>query len=124
MPEPPSHTGCQTGRRGNRRILRGGNERARAPRQPASGHCARCAGTARSTPLPTRPLGAIVSGHMITRRGFLGGSVVLLAAPRAAEAQQAGKIYRLGLLSLTPTPNLMEAWRQGLRELGWIEGQN
>jgi len=61
---------------------------------------------------------------MISRRGFVGGSVALLTAPRAAGAQQAEKVYRLGLLSLTPTPNLMEAWRQGLRELGWIEGEN
>jgi len=40
--------------------------------------------------LPTRPHGAIVSRYMISRRGFLGGSVALLAAPLAVEAQQAG----------------------------------
>ena len=61
---------------------------------------------------------------MIPRRAFVTGSIALLAAPLAANAQQAGRIYRLGLLSVTPTPHLMEAWRQGLRDHGWIEGQN
>ena len=37
--------------------------------------------------LPTRPHGAIVSGHMISRRGFLAGSVALLAPSLVAEAQ-------------------------------------
>ena len=60
----------------------------------------------------------------MNRRAFVIGLGAVLAAPPAAEAQQAEKVYRLGLLSLTPTPNLMEAWRQGLRELGWIEGEN
>lgn len=41
----------------------------------------------RTGPLPTRPLGTIVSGHMISRRGFVAGSVTLLAAPLAAAAQ-------------------------------------
>jgi putative ABC transport system substrate-binding protein len=65
---------------------------------------------------------------MTTRRGFLGilaGG--LLAAPRAADAQPAGKLYRIGYLSagsVTGNPRLLEAFRQGLRELGWVEGQN
>ena len=33
------------------------------------------------------------------RRAFLAGSAALLAAPLAAEAQQAGKIYRIGFLT-------------------------
>src|SRR5499426_1693797 len=51
----------------------------------------------------------------------------LLAAPLAADAQQAGKVPRIGLLSLTSRsdrPPLLDAFRQSLRELGWIEGQN
>ena len=62
------------------------------------------------------------------RRAFLqtlGGG--LLAAPLAAEAQSAGKVYRIGRLSPlsaeTDVPNLA-AFRKGLRELGWIEGQH
>jgi putative tryptophan/tyrosine transport system substrate-binding protein len=51
----------------------------------------------------------------------------LLVAPLTAEAQQATKVHRIGRLSSgSPTelnPNL-EAFRQGLRELGYVEGQN
>jgi ABC-type uncharacterized transport system substrate-binding protein len=63
-----------------------------------------------------------------TRRRFLvvlaGG---LLAAPRVADAQPTGKVYRVGYLtagSLTANPRVLEALRQRLHELGWIEGQN
>jgi putative ABC transport system substrate-binding protein len=65
-----------------------------------------------------------------TRRAFLrtlaGG---LLAAPLVADAQQpAGKVYRLGYLSVGSGTSTylrpVEAFRQGLRELGWVEGQN
>jgi putative tryptophan/tyrosine transport system substrate-binding protein len=49
----------------------------------------------------------------------------LLAAPLAAGAQQAGKVYRIGLLRNGPPPEtFMEGLRRGLRELGYIEGQN
>jgi len=51
----------------------------------------------------------------------------LLAAPLAADAQQAGKVPRIGFLSVTSPsdrPSLLDAFRQGLRELGWVEGQN
>jgi putative ABC transport system substrate-binding protein len=61
------------------------------------------------------------------RRTFLAGAgAVLLAAPRAA-AQSAGKVYRVGYLtagSVTANPLVLEAFRQGLRDLGWVEGQN
>jgi len=50
----------------------------------------------------------------------------LLAAPLAAEAQQAAKIPRIGYLApnLAATPQLPEAFRQGLRDLGYVEGRN
>jgi ABC-type uncharacterized transport system substrate-binding protein len=51
----------------------------------------------------------------------------LLTAPLAAEAQPAGKVPRLGFIGNTdPTTQSLslEAFRQGLRDLGWIEGQN
>ena len=35
-----------------------------------------------------------------------------------------GRIYRIGTLWNTPTPRTEDALRQGLREFGWIEGQN
>jgi putative tryptophan/tyrosine transport system substrate-binding protein len=44
-----------------------------------------------------------------------------------AEAQPPGKVWRIGMLEATP-PALnaayLEAFRQGLRELGYVEGQN
>jgi putative ABC transport system substrate-binding protein len=50
----------------------------------------------------------------------------LLTAPLAAEAQQT-QVYRIGLLG-TATPSLMFTWvaalREGLRERGYVEGQN
>jgi hypothetical protein len=48
----------------------------------------------------------------------------LLATPLAADAQQNAKVYRVGLLG-TATPTLMAAWltafREGLRERGYVE---
>src|SRR5438093_11487585 len=64
---------------------------------------------------------------MISRRGFLAGTVTLLAVPLAAEAQPTGKVYRIGYLAIaSPTASgpSMDAFRQGLREFGWVEGQN
>lgn len=62
------------------------------------------------------------------RRAFLGMIAGgLLAAPLAASAQQAGKIRRIGYLdqgSAARDQPYLEAFRQGLRDLGWIEGQN
>ncbi len=55
-------------------------------------------------------------------------ALALLAAPLPTEAQQGGKVYRIGFLdfrlrSTTTDPRLI-ALRQGLRELGYVEGQN
>ena len=60
------------------------------------------------------------------RRAFLGALVSgLLAAPLAAEAQPAGKVYRIGLLSQgQPVKAALEALQQGLRERGYAEGRN
>ncbi len=65
---------------------------------------------------------------MIDRRTFLTSTgAVLLAAPLAAEAQQAGT-RRIGLLETSsPSPARVLLWetlRQRLRELGYLEGQN
>jgi putative ABC transport system substrate-binding protein len=64
---------------------------------------------------------------MLNRRTFLYGSIAAaLAVPLAAEAPQAGKIYRIGFLSLTPGENatLMKALLERLQELGYSEGKN
>jgi putative tryptophan/tyrosine transport system substrate-binding protein len=51
----------------------------------------------------------------------------LLFAPHSSHAQQPAKVPRLGLLSpFSPsdTARWHEAFRQGLRDLGWVEGEN
>ena len=52
----------------------------------------------------------------------------LLAVPLPAEAQQAGKVYRIGILRSSSGPPTTSPFyiglRQGLRELGYVEGQN
>jgi putative tryptophan/tyrosine transport system substrate-binding protein len=61
---------------------------------------------------------------MMDRRAFLAGTgAVLLAAPLAAEAQQDPKVRRIAVVRTT-LPALVEARKEGLRRLGWIEGQN
>jgi len=45
----------------------------------------------------------------------------------AAQAQQPAKIFRIGFLSTTSPSNVptrLEAFRQGLRDLGYVEGKN
>jgi ABC-type uncharacterized transport system substrate-binding protein len=65
-----------------------------------------------------------------TRRAFIGTLAGgLLAAPLVAGGQQAAKVYRLGLLGGSPpnSPGGRRAWEgffQGMRELGYVEGQN
>ena len=62
-----------------------------------------------------------------TRRAFLGAVAGgLLAAPLTSEAQQAAKIARIGYLvtNLAASPHLREAFRQGLRDLGYVEDRN
>ena len=60
------------------------------------------------------------------RRRFLAGAAAFFAAPLVARAQQAGKVPRIGFLSTgsANTLRLVEGFRQGLLELGWVEGQN
>ncbi len=65
---------------------------------------------------------------MIARRAFITSLAVgALLASRSADAQRAGKVHRIGWLSPASAanglPNL-EALRTGLRELGYVEGQN
>jgi len=50
----------------------------------------------------------------------------LLAPPLAAEAQPADKVARIGYLSVDVATNahLREAFLQGLRDLGYVEGRN
>jgi putative tryptophan/tyrosine transport system substrate-binding protein len=60
-------------------------------------------------------------------RALLLGPFAFGSAPFAAEAQQVGKVYRIGYLS-SPTresvAHALEAFLRALRELGWVEGRN
>jgi putative tryptophan/tyrosine transport system substrate-binding protein len=64
----------------------------------------------------------------MNRRQFialLGGAAVVW--PLAARGQQVGKIYRIGILEPIPAARNaanLDALRKGLRELGYVEGQN
>jgi putative ABC transport system substrate-binding protein len=63
------------------------------------------------------------------RRAFIGVIAGgLFAAPLAAGAQQAGKVYRIGILAnvarTSEGGDLWGAFVDGLRELGYVEGRN
>jgi putative tryptophan/tyrosine transport system substrate-binding protein len=62
------------------------------------------------------------------RRRFLLTSLAgAVAGPFAAGAQQAGKVYRIGFLGATSASGYasqVEAFREGLRGLGYVEGKN
>src|SRR5437867_1126206 len=53
-------------------------------------------------------------------------AVSLVLAPLAAHPQQASKVYRIGFLGDSPAAfsETTEAFRQGLRDLGYVEGRN
>src|SRR5262249_53910610 len=66
---------------------------------------------------------------MMDRRAFItivGGSI--FAVPLAGEAQQTGKVYRVGVLGESPgdpsEARLWQTFRSGLKERGWIGGNN
>ena len=66
---------------------------------------------------------------MVTRRAFIGALTGgLLAAPLAAQAQPPGKVPRVGVLMLgsrsDPVQRVVDVFQQGLRELGYVEGQS
>jgi putative tryptophan/tyrosine transport system substrate-binding protein len=76
-------------------------------------------------PRPRRP--GEREGRTIDRRTFLAGTgAVLLAAPLDVEAQQAGKVYRIGILGnlRSSKPDLWGIFIEGLKDLGWVEGRN
>jgi putative ABC transport system substrate-binding protein len=62
---------------------------------------------------------------MDRRRFLVTGLAGALAAPLGAEAQPAGKVPRIGILSPSRAySGRVEAIRQGLKVLGYVEGQN
>ncbi len=69
---------------------------------------------------------------MMDRREFIAAMASgLLAAPLAAEGQQAGKVYRVGLIGPAPVTELVSgsnprfnSFRRELHQRGYVEGQN
>jgi putative ABC transport system substrate-binding protein len=65
---------------------------------------------------------------MMQRRAFVAGLGAVLAAPLAAEAQQPGKLYQVGLVSTAVVPGrltmLWRAFLDAMRELNYVEGRN
>jgi ABC-type uncharacterized transport system substrate-binding protein len=69
--------------------------------------------------------------HIHTTGLMMALALGVLAAPLPANAQQAGKSHHIGFLTMASPPESsadsaarVAAFRQGLREFGWIEGQN
>jgi ABC-type uncharacterized transport system substrate-binding protein len=81
---------------------------------------------ARRAQTSTRIIEALMMDRRTLLLAFLSGAVT---APVAARAQRARKVYRIGLLGgSSPTAHeasarLWDAFFQGLRELGYVEGQ-
>jgi putative tryptophan/tyrosine transport system substrate-binding protein len=65
----------------------------------------------------------------VNRRAFVAALGAMLAAPLAVAAEQAGKVYRVGLLStagLRPSPQglFLGSFVPALRDLGYVEGRD
>src|SRR5262249_25204531 len=61
-------------------------------------------------------------GDQMRRREFIAASAALLVAPRRSRAQ--GVPRRIGYLGGSEYQPILDAWRSGLREKGWTEGNN
>ena len=71
----------------------------------------------------TTPVSSVVAAAVTTLSLVV--ALTVLGEPLAALAQPTGKVYRIGVLSggsAGAAP--LEGFRQGLRELGWVEGRN
>jgi len=69
-------------------------------------------------------LGQFLGKPIVVR---LAAAALLVAGSVAVHAQQAAKVYRIGFVSAaSPNPSnpQFDAFRQGLRELGYVEGKN
>ena len=77
----------------------------------------------------------MAAGELIDRRGWwrvmqfgiVALSLILVAAPVVAVAQPAKKVYRIGILlgdTLASRRAQLDAFRQGMRDLGYVEGRD
>jgi putative tryptophan/tyrosine transport system substrate-binding protein len=60
---------------------------------------------------------------VMNRRAFVTGLGAVIVAPIPAGAEQTGKVWRIGFISVTHT-KVENVFFQQLRELGYVEGQN
>src|SRR5262245_31858822 len=89
----------------------------------------RCAPTPYSFPLVKRgglpsPWGPVLMTSMKVLGALISLVIGLVATPPDSHAQPAGKVYRIGWLANDVYTPGDEAFRQGLRDLGWVEGRN
>src|SRR6266849_6200258 len=104
--------------RETRQPPRPGAHQVRADHQPQD----------RQGPRPDDPAVAPAAGgsgdRVVDRRIFLTGLGATLTLPLPGEAQPVGKIPRVGIINLAADEPAYAAFRERLRELGWIEGRN
>jgi putative tryptophan/tyrosine transport system substrate-binding protein len=66
--------------------------------------------------------------RMMDRRSLVAGIVLLLAVPAAGQTQQAERVPQVGVIVVSepasPTEPNVSAFRQALRDLGYVEGKN
>ena len=75
--------------------------------------------------MPRRQRNQVFGSEVLTLFSVMAAALALLAAPLAAEAQPAAKVYRIGYVRAETPPAVdIEAFRQGLREHGYVEGTN
>jgi ABC-type uncharacterized transport system substrate-binding protein len=59
------------------------------------------------------------------RRSFVIGALAVLGISQMAAAQHRGKLPRVGVILAHPMPNsFMEGFQRGMREVGYVAGQN
>ena len=64
---------------------------------------------------------------MMDRRAFIAGAASIVVAPLAAKAQPAGRVWQIGFLgaeTASTNRHFLDAFRLGMRERGYVEGQN
>src|SRR5437660_971688 len=90
-----------------------------------AGSCRACCGTTAMAPR-TRRSPPMWPARRSPAMLIVTLTFAILVAPLAAEAPPAGKVHRIGWLHYggSPSSRLGGAFRQGLRDLGWVEGQN
>src|SRR5436190_5198437 len=119
-------TSCRAPRSRARCAARSRCRSASTTRSPTCASSTRC--SARKSRAGGKRLARKTSGSsgLMGRRDAVLALLALGAAPLTAGAQQAVKVARIGYLSpnLAANPNLRVAFREGLRDLGYVEGRN